>query len=100
MLRPWQSSLTYLGASDEPSSQLVVLYDTDARLVATERDVSFAVQQAEDAHGTILITHGDVDPIGWGAEEGHLMFLALQDQNLHTDRVSTDCICDRTGPVL
>lgn len=81
LLNP-SSCSTYLGTSDEPSSERVILHDADRSFVAIEGDVTLAVQQAEDPHGTVLVTHGDMDAIGRGAEEGHLVFLALQDQDL------------------
>lgn len=54
---------THLGAGDEPSSQSVVLYRCDCRLVAVEGDVALAVHQAEDSHSAVLVAHGDVDAI-------------------------------------
>lgn len=57
--------------------------DTDSRLVAVEGDVALAIQQAEYPHTAILVTHGDVDAIWRRAQVGHLMLLALQDQNLN-----------------
>lgn len=56
--------------------------DADSRLVTTEGDAALAIQQAKYSHSTVLVTHGDVDAVGWGAEEGHLVFLALQDEDL------------------
>lgn len=89
---PWQKSLkpflTYLGTRDEPSSELVIAYDADGRLVAIERDVALSIQQAKDSHSAIFVSHSDVDAIGWRAEEGHLMFLSLQDQDLDRDTVA------------
>lgn len=75
--------MTHFGPSNQSSSKLVIVYDADSRLVAAEGNVALAIQQAKYPHSTVLITHGDMDTIGWGAEEGDLMFLALQDQDLH-----------------
>ncbi|KAG7240374.1 hypothetical protein INR49_026945, partial [Caranx melampygus] len=52
-----------IGAGDEPSSQSVVLYHCDCRLVAVEGDVALAIHQVEDSHGAVLVAHGDVDAI-------------------------------------
>lgn len=59
-----KARLTHPGTSDEPCSEPVVLYDADSRLVAIEGDIALAVQQAEDSHGSVLVTHSDVDAIG------------------------------------
>ncbi|KAF3843493.1 hypothetical protein F7725_002342 [Dissostichus mawsoni] len=39
----------------------------------TDGDVALAVQQAEDPHSAVLVTHGEMDAVGRGAEEGHLV---------------------------
>lgn len=75
-------SLAYLGPSDEPRSEPIIVDDTDSRLMTIEGHVALTIQQAKYSHGAVLITHSDVDVIRWGAEEGHLVFLALQDQDL------------------
>lgn len=59
-----KTRLTYLGTSDEPSSEPVIMYDADSRLVTIEGDIALAIQQAKYSHSTILVTHGDVDAIG------------------------------------
>lgn len=82
---------TYPWTGDESSSQAVIVDDADSGLVAVEGDVALAVQQAEYPHAAILVTHGDVDAVRWGAQVGHLVLLALQDQNLHRTR---GCIND------
>lgn len=72
----------YPGAGDQPSPERVVAHGADGGLVAVEGHVALAVLQAEDAHCAVLVTHGDVDAVGRGAEEGHLVLLAPKDQDL------------------
>lgn len=56
-------SPTYLGTGDEPSSEPVVAYDADSRLVSIERDVALPIHQTKDPHCAVFVAHGDMDAI-------------------------------------
>lgn len=57
------NQLCYLGTSDEPCPECIVVYDADSGLVAIEGDVALPVHQAEDFYSTVLITHSDMNPV-------------------------------------
>ena len=67
----------YPGPCDQSGPQSVIADDGDRWLVAVEGDIAFTADQTEDAHGAILVTHGDVDAIRGRAEEGHFVFGSL-----------------------
>lgn len=77
-----QKGQTHLGAGNQPSSERVVAHGADGRLVAIEGDAALAARQAEYSHCAVLITYSQADAVGRGAEEGHLVFLTLQDHHL------------------
>lgn len=76
---------TDLGSGDESGAQRVVAHGGDGRLVSIEADVALAVEQTEEPHGAVLVAHGQVGAIWRRAKEGHLMFLASEDQHLHRE---------------
>ena len=73
---------SYPGTCDETRPQSVIAHCGDGGLVSVERYIALSTEQVEDAHGSILVAHGDVVAVGGGAQVGHLMFDTLQDQHL------------------